>query len=271
MKRGTDEKTERGASPLGLEVLWFLYRLLGLRALHFFAKAVGVCVWAFSPAVRKRSPSLKKVFYFTCSLADKLVVMAQGRELPYVKLDGEKDGEEFLATVADKKGVFVLSSHVGTIEVLAALGEHRPTFHAWMEFNRTGVFNAFYLRHAKRERVVIHPISAFGPETVFLAGDALDRGECLVMAGDRGFGRTVKVPYGAGEVELPAGAFRFARALEHPVYFVACVAEGGLSYKAIIRRLPTSTLEELTAAYAAALYAVAAKYPDQVFQWNNPT
>lgn len=264
----TDEKTERGASPLGLEILWTLYRLFGLPALHFFAKGVGLCVWLFSPAVRRRSPRLAKVFHFTCSLADKLVVMAQGKRLPRVTVAPSSDADEFLRSVAAKKGVFVLSSHIGTIEVLAALEGCTTTFHAWMEFARTGVFNAFYMRHAKRERVVIHPIAEFGPETVFLAGDALDRGECLVMAGDRGFGRMMSVPFGKGTIELPVGAFRFARALEHPVYFVACVAKGGINYEAIIKRLPTETLDALVSGYAASLRELTEQYPDQVFQWN---
>lgn len=268
MTAKTDEKTERGASPLGLETLWLFYRLFGLRVLHFFAKSVGFCVWLFSGDVRRRSPRLAKVFHFTCSLADKLVVMAQGRQLPRVVVRPSADAEEFLKAVAARKGVFILSSHIGTIEVLAALKGCTTTFHAWMEFDRTGVFNAFYMRHAKRDRVVIHPISKFGPETVFLAGDALDRGECLVMAGDRGFGRMMSVAFGASTIELPVGAFRFARALEHPVYFVACIAKGGINYEVIIKRLSTETLDALVSGYAAILRELTEQYPDQVFQWN---
>jgi len=268
MKSPEKERTERGASPWGLEILWVLYRLLGLRALHVGARAVGLCVWLFSPTVRRRAPRPAKVLHFTCSLADKLVVMAEGAHLPRVSLRPSPDADRFVADVAAKTGVFVLSSHVGTIEVLAALPGNETIFHAWMEFTRTSVFNAFYLRHAKRPRVRIHPISAFGPETVFFAGDALDRGECLVMAGDRGFGRKVRVPFGPGSTELPAGAFRFAHVLEHPVYFVACVATGDGAYEAVVRRLAADTPAGLAAQYAAALWEVSRQYPDQVFQWN---
>ena len=106
--------------------------------------------------------------------------------------------------VREGKGVFVLSSHVGTIEVLAALGECDVVFHAWMEFDRTGVFNRFYLRHAKRRKVVIHPISEFGAGSVFAAGDALDRGDSLVMAADRTFGRVRRVTADFGASPAPA-------------------------------------------------------------------
>ena len=74
------------------------------------------------------------------------------------------------------------------IETLVALGDCSATFHAWMDFDRTSVFNRFYLKHTRRQRVVIHPISEIGMETAFFAGDALERGDSLVMAGDRGRG-----------------------------------------------------------------------------------
>ena len=260
--------TEHGASPLGLEVLYLAYRALGLRFLHFGALCVGLCAWAFSGAVRRNSPSPRKVVAFTHSLADKLVVMAEGSRLPDVETDGSPDAAAFLSDVASGRGVFVLSSHCGTVEVLAALGDCPVKFHAWMEFERTSVFNAFYMRHAKRRKVEIRPISGFGPETVFEAGDAMDAGDCLVMAGDRGFGRMRRVPFGDGDIELPEGAFRFAAALGHPVYFVACVAAGPCRYIAIVRSLSGSPAE-MQRAYAAVLHEVTRRYPEQWFRWED--
>ena len=261
--------TEHGASPLGLEALFLIYSIFGLRFLHFCAACVGMSVWTFSRAVRRASPSPKKVVAFTHSLADKLVVMANGRSMPKVELDGSPDAVSFVDDVAAGNGVFVLSSHCGTVEVLAALGECNVTFHAWMEFSRTSVFNSFYLRHARRGKVVIHPIAEFGPETVFTAGDSLDSGDCLVMAGDRGFGRMRHVPFGDGEIELPEGAFRFARALAHPVYFVACVATGPCKYRAVVRKLPGDDANAMALAYASALEELVREFPEQWFRWGD--
>ena len=260
--------TEHGASPLGLLILFSLYRVFGLHVLHAGASCVGWTVWCFSRAVRRASPSPRKAVLFAQSLADKLVVMAQGRSLPHVEADSSADARDFLADVAARRGVFVLSSHCGTIEVLAALGECDATFHAWMEMARTSVFNSFYMKRARRGKVVIHPIAEFGPETVFKAGDALDAGDCLVMAGDRGFGRMRRVPFRNGEIALPEGAFRFARALGHPVYFVACVATGACRYRAIVRHLPAENADAMASAYADALDEVTRTYPEQWFKWE---
>lgn len=240
---------EVAATPLGLEILWLFYRLFGLSVLHVGATCVGVCAWVFSRKVRRASPSLAKVVNFTRSLADKLVVMAEGRDLPKVEVEASPDAAAFLADVKGGRGVFILSSHCGTIETLVALGDCAATFHAWMDFDRTSVFNRFYLRHARRPRVVIHPISEIGMETAFFAGDALERGDCLVMAGDRG-----------------KGAFRFAHALGAPTYFVACVWTGRV-YRAIVRRLPEATTE-MEMAYEDALSSVISSYADQHFVWN---
>lgn len=242
--------TEKAASPLGLEILFCFYRLFGLRVLHFGAALVGVSAWLFSRGVRKASPSIKKTILFTRSLADKLVIMAEGKRLPRVTCESSPDAEEFVRAVQAKEGVFILSSHCGTVETLVALGETDVTFHAWMDIARTSVFNAFYLRHSKRRRVVIHPISEIGMETAFFAADALERGDSLVMAGDRG-----------------RGAFRFANSLDCKAFFVACVATGPVSYKAIIRRLPEGS-KAMEREYMRILAEVTAEYPDQWFEWE---
>ncbi len=246
-----EESVEKAVSPIGLEILFLVYRLFGLSFLHGCAAAVGATIWCCSGSVRSSSPRLRKVINFTRSLADKLVVMAGGRRLPKVVAEGSEDAQAFIADVQSGKGVFVLSSHVGTIEVLTALGECSRTFHAWMDFDRTGVFNRFYLNHAKRNLVVIHPISEFGMGTVFEAGDYIDGGDCLLMAGDRG-----------------DGAFSFAAAFDHPIYFVSCIAERDGHYKVVVHRLPQER-KAMKNKYDEILSSLIAIYPEQHYVWND--
>ena len=69
------------------------------------------------------------------------------------------------------------------------------------------------------------------------------------MAGDRG-----------------RGAFRFAHAMGHSVYFVACVWTGR-GYTAVVRRLPDET-RAMATAYDAALRELVCAWPDQHFVWQ---
>lgn len=261
------DTSEYASTPFGLALIWAIYRVFGLGFFHFAASCTGFFMWICSPGVRRASPKLGKVMNFTRSLADKMVVMADGRSKPVVELDDSRDAADFINDVSARKGVFVLSSHVGTIEVLAALGECEVTFHAWMEFARTGVFNAFYLKHQRRNKVVIHPISEFNPGTVFFAGERLDEGDAILMAGDRSFGRKRIEEVDGRKVELAEGVFRFAAALEHPVYFVSCISTGGSKYRVFVKRMPPEA-RQMSRAYAIELFKLRDAWPLQDFTWN---
>ena len=190
---------EKCASPLGLEILYWTYRVFGLRALHAGATCAGLCAWAFSPAVRRASRSPKRVAAFARSLADKTAVMSGRGGVPRVEAEDSPDMASFAADVEGGKGVVIATSHCGTAEVLSVAAGGRAAFHAWTDLDRTSVFNSFYLRHAENPRVKLHPVSGFGPETALAAGDWLDAGDCLVMAADTGAGRAAVVPFGGGE------------------------------------------------------------------------
>lgn len=261
------DTSEYASTPVGLAMIWAVYNIFGLRFFHFVAHATGFFMWIFSPGVRRASPKLGKIVNFTHSLADKMVVMADGKSKPVVALDDSPDAKDFIGDVRARKGVFVISSHVGTIEVLAALGECEVTFHAWMEFSRTGVFNDFYLKHQRKNKVVIHPISGFNPGTVLFAGSRLDEGDAILMAGDRSFGRKRTENVDGREVELAEGVFRLASALEHPVYFVSCISVSDIGYRVNVKRLPSGA-REMAHSYALELLRLRDLWPLQNFTWE---
>jgi predicted exporter/predicted LPLAT superfamily acyltransferase len=259
--------TEKCAWRPGLEILYWIYRLFGPGALRLAASCIGLVSWTFSPGARRATPSVRRLLAFCRSLADKMAVMSGERGKPLVASDGSEDMRAFLSDVRGGRGVFVVSSHCGTIEVLSAMGDGPSVFHAWMDFSRTSVFTSFYLRHARNRRVVLHPIGEFGPQTVFEAGDMLDGGNCLVMAGDSGGGRKMAVPFGDGEIVLREGAFRMARALGHPAYFVACTERAPGRYVASARRLEGGHAD-MAREYAEALHELVQKHPEQWFRWE---
>ena len=260
------EAAEQAASPLGMEILYRLYRLFGKRTLDRLALIPCACAWAFHPAVRRRAGSFRKLRNFVQTLVDKLVVLSDGPEQPVLVPDDHPDTRDFFADLAARKGIFMLTSHLGNAEALPALGKPGVVFHAFLHREQTAIFNAFCANHAKRTDIRIHPVSGFDVGTVFEAGSWLDDGDCLVMAGDRGFGRTRPHAFRNGTLDFPVGVFRLAKTLEHPVYFAACIQDAPNHYRVLFRHLPCD--DTLFEAYLDVLAPLVDRFPDQWYHWN---
>ena len=269
MLRPAPEKVEQGASPLGLTLAWWVYRLFGKRALDGLGGMIAGCVWLTNRRVRHEAKRFSRLRLFTQGMIDKLVVMADGKDQPVVELaGGTGDGIRFCQAVEAKRGVFVISSHLGTVEVLPALARCPTRFHAFMKVEQTGVFNAFYARRAHRPEVSIHPLASFGIGEVFTVGDWLDRGDCVLMAGDRGYGKSRKRTFLSREVDFPEGVFRLSRALDHPVFFVACVRDAPNHYRVEVREAADDA--DLLDQYTAFLEPLVRCYREQWFNWSVP-
>lgn len=262
-------QSEFAASAFGLELLWLLYRLCGLRVLALLAQAVAGTVYLTSPTVRRRTRTYRCFSTFVSGMVDKFAVMADSKARVRILPEASPETQRFLEAVAARRGVFFASSHLGCIEVLPALAETPVVTHAFMRLEQTAVFNRFYLRHFRRQNVRIHPVTAFGIGETMAAGDALDAGDCVLMAGDAPFGRQVLRRFCGRERPFPVGTFRLAHALGHPLYFVACLRLKAHTYRLLARELPGPTAEAAAEQFVAALEPLAQAYPDQWFQWNN--
>ena len=255
---------EQGASSLGLESAWWVYRICGKRVADLLTRCIATVIWLTHPQAR-RVTGYRRLLNFALALNDKLVVAANGRGQPSIFLDESEDAQQFERDVTSKKGIFVISSHLGNVEVLSALGQCKVTFHAFMKVEETAVFYAFLKRHARRPEAQIHPITGFGMQEVFQFGDLLDAGDCILLAGDRGEGRMREHLFLGKNRKFPIGVFHLAKVLEHPVYFVACIAERG-GYRTVAHRLPGD--EGMFEAYVTILEKYVQAYPDQWYQWE---
>ena len=263
------KKTEVGASRVGLFLLFWCYRVFGIRCLHLAAVCVGGCLWMFCVSVRQRVGYFRRLYCFIESMVDKFVVMLNGRGQPRVIADGSSETAAFLEMITAGRGVFMISSHLGVIEVLPAYGKTPIPVHAFMRIEQTSVFNRFYLSRFRRDGVIIHPVTAFGIAETMCAGDALDAGACVLMAGDAPFGRLVTRPFLGRMIPFPIGTFRLAHALGHPIYFVACIRVARGLYQLIARPLPNDSVENCAKQFVSYLEPLVRTHVDQWYQWNN--
>lgn len=272
----SDEKTkgtEVAASSLGLKAIFCLYRCLGKGTLDFAGWMIAHTLWVFSPKVRAFTKSRRRLMAFVQAMIDKFVVMSQGKGAPTIEISSDPETQACIADVRAKKGVFFLSSHFGAIEVLPAISSESIVLHAFMKINQTAVFNAFYFSHSKRPSVILHATEVFGMGEFFLAEDALARGECVLMAGDRALGGSSKssrsqkeVPFLGRRMVLPVGVFRFAALLEHPIYLVVCYRVSRGVYRFEARRMVAD--EALPEAFVSALEPFVKAAPEQWYHWE---
>jgi predicted LPLAT superfamily acyltransferase len=252
------------ATAFGLELTWLIYRLFGKRALDLVAWAVGNIVWASDPKARRAAGSRRKLVNFAVSLGDKIAVLSKGRGQPKIRLDGDGDAGRFVEDVVSKKGVVVISSHLGNIETLAAYGECAACFHVFMALSLTRVFRMFKERHSCRTKIEVHPTEGFSMAELFMGSGFVERGDVVLIAGDRGGGRFRELPFLGGTRRFPEGAFRFAKHLERPVYFVASVRERG-GYRVFAKLL---SAQDALGDYVRELERLVKLYPEQWYQWN---
>ena len=186
-----------------------------------------------------------------------------------------------------KGGCFLLSTHVGCIEVLPALAANQqinistfqpPLVHAFQQMGRDAIYTSYFVKHLDRSKLQLHAVEDIGVETAVEMQEAIKRGEIVLMAGDRlpaGASRTaaLKHEFLGRECAFPKGVFRFAKLMECPVYAITCVRTGWNAYEVEAKRIGEreegrgKREEVLLGDYVRFLESAARRHPDQWYQF----
>ncbi|AJP59735.2 acyltransferase [Pandoraea vervacti] len=240
-------RPERG-SLLGMRVLAFACRCLGLRA----ARACLVPVVAYfalkdsqarsasrdyqqrlrdtTPEIALPEPTFRQTFRHLLSFAnaalDKFAAWSGLLNERHVYVE---DQQTLDAAANDSRGALVIGSHLGNLEMTRALARSRgiDRIHA-----------VVYTRHAQRFRTMLASANSdfadnlievddIGPATAIMLRERVDRGDWLVIVGDRvpssENGRVVQVPFLGAPAPFAQGPFILASLLECPVYLLFCL------------------------------------------------
>jgi predicted LPLAT superfamily acyltransferase len=202
------------------------------------------------------------------------------------KIDDEKvtfpEQAELQSLLASGKGALLIGAHLGNLELTRALaaGGRKAAVNAvvYVEHGR-GFFDALAKANPDFSVNLIH-VAEVGPGTSIELKDKVDRGELLVIVGDRTppneRGRTCTVDFLGAPAQFAKGPFILAALLECPVYLFFCLKEEDGSYRIHLERfaervsLPRAErearLRELAQRYAHRLEAYCLKAP---YQWFN--
>lgn len=194
----------------------------------------------------------------------------------------ETHGVEYFDALAEQgRGSIVLGAHLGNFDALRLLAVRA----------RTAVNVLMFTDHAQRINGVLRELSPqvearvirVAPESVqavFEVRRCLERGEVVAILGDRveasDRGRSSRVPFLGGEVELPQAPFLLANLLGCPVVFMVALREAAGRYQVFCHPLADPVrlepgrrqegVRQLLVAYAEQLERYCRRYP---LQWFN--
>ena len=176
--------------------------------------------------------------------------------------------------VADGQGVFLIGAHMGSFEVLRAIGRKQPGLRVAM---------VMFEENARKINAALSAINPDSRQDIIALGhidsmiqvhELLAQGTVVGMLADRSLGNDDTRPVGflGDAAELPLGPFRMAAILKRPVVFMTGLYRGGNRYdihfetladfSTLPRRGRTLAVEAAMTRYAALLekYCYSAPY-----------
>lgn len=289
---------ERGAY-WGLSFVAVVYRRLGRRiclvvvsvvVVYFFLTgrkqrqaSLAYLERASKAGVLRRKPgpltSLRHFMTFGSAVLDKFASWTGSISLEDV--DGISSGL-FAEVMAEQRGAFVITAHLGNPEALRALATLSESRHvnALVHTVHAERFNRLIAAFSPQSQMRMIQVTRVGAETAITLSEAVERGEWVVMAGDRvAVGepgeRATWIPFMGDLAPFPQGPYILASLLKCPTYLMFCLRHGD-RYEVHFRKLadrvtlPRHRRSEAIRSYAQDFVGALEEHVGMApFQWFN--
>ena len=256
---------EQVAGYWHVKLLLVLFKIFPVIILRILAFPVGFFYFVFSrkgraeskrflkkaaplidnPKISKkcRSPMgpLRHIISFSLTLTEK--IQTWGGKFSFKNIYFQDDDiEELIQMLEDKKGVFLIMSHLGNIELLRGLANFSQTGVS-RNVPVTAIIDMNVSENFTRMIKELNPDSAFnvinardiGADTVIILEEKLAQGEIVTITGDRTSvninEENFMIPFLEEEAPLSPGIFYLAVLMKMPVYYVFSLRRGDLSLK----------------------------------------
>jgi len=208
------------------------------------------------------SDGYRHVLSFASTIHDRIYLLNDRFDLFDIDVVG---ADELLDALDGQCGALLIGAHLGSFEVLRAVGRSRAGLKVAM------------LMYEENARMINATLEAINPsaksdiiplgriESMLEARTKLDQGYLVGMLADRSLGddATVDCEFLGKIAPFPVGPFRMAAMLQRPVFFMAGLYLGGNRYHIHFERLADFTATRGTEREAAVTAAISA-YADRL-------
>ena len=231
-----------------LRVMCWISLRLGRRIARGFLYGVAAYFLLFSPKARRAShdylrrvlprpadarvgwgPLFRHFMTFASVIHDRIYLINGQFDL----FDIAPHQQQLIIDVlARGRGAFLLGAHLGSFEVMRALGRQQPGLRVVM---------VMYEENARKINALLATVNPAAQQDVVALGhvdsmmtvhELFENGAVVGILGDRSLGHdaTVSLPFLGAPASLPVGPFRMAAILRRPVLFMAGLYRGGNRY-----------------------------------------
>lgn len=275
---------------LMLRVMTWISLRLGRRAGRVVLHLIAGYFLLFAPASRRASGNYlrralgrpprwrdlyRHFFTFAATIHDRVYLVNHRFEL----FDFEVHGEAALRRLlAGGKGLFLMGAHLGSFEVIRALGRKDTDLRVAMVMHQDNAQKINAMLAAINPEAVQDIIALGQIDSMLKVRERLDEGGVVGMLADRTPGNDTLVPVQllGSHANLPSGPFRMAALLRRPVVFMTGLYLGGNRYaihfdpladfSAVARGGRDAALEQAITRYAALLDRYCREAP---YNWFN--
>lgn len=267
-----------------LRIMCWISLRLGRRMARGVLYAVAAYFLLFSPRARRAShdylrrvlpqPEAVRVGWrqlfrhfmsFASVVHDRIYLIGDQFDLFDIELHQQ---QLIIDVLAQGRGALLLGAHLGSFEVMRALGRRQPGLRVAM---------VMYEENARKINALLAAVNPAAQQDVVALGhmdsmmavrELLEQGAAVGILGDRSLRRdhTASLPFLGASAALPVGPFRMAAILRCPVLFMTGLYRGGNRYD-----LHFETVADFSTAHAggraAAVHAAMTRYAQLLEQY----
>jgi len=282
--------TPERSNMLMLRLMTWISLRLGRHVARGVLHLIAAYFLLFAPASRRASSNYlrralgrparwrdlyRHFFTFAATIHDRIYLLNRRFDL----FDFEVHGEDTLRRLlADGNGLFLIGAHLGSFEVIRALGRKNPDLRIAMVMHEDNAQKINAMLTAINPEAA-HDIIGLGHvDSMLKVREHLDHGGVVGMLADRTPGNDALYPVQilGANANLPGGPFRMAALLQRPVVFMTGLYLGGNRYaihfdtladfSSVERAQRDAALQMAITRYAALLDRYCRKAP---YNWFN--